>query len=110
MTQDRNHTFVKTLRARLVVIMMLLTGSHALAQVTVSGNVYGGGNLAEVGGSVTVNMKAGTVEKDVYGGGALANTNIGNATNYGESNETISKTNTYTTTVNLMGGTINGDA
>ena len=77
--------------------------------VKVTGNVYGGGNLAEVGGSVTVNIKAGTVEKDVYGGGALANTNINNVTaGYGTDNETI--TYTHTTTVNLMGGTINGDA
>ena len=110
MTQDRNHTIVKTLRTVFVVVMTLLSGSYALAGVKVTGNVYGGGNKADVVGSVTVNMKAGTVEKDVYGGGALANTNTGNATNYGENNETISNTNTNTTTVNLMGGIINGDA
>ena len=88
---------------RLILTMLLtvlLVGSNVMAQsgVTIKGNVFGGGNLATVGGSVTVNMSAGTVEKDVYGGGALANTNINNATN------------AATTTVNLTGGTIKGDA
>ena len=102
MKQDMNDTFRIALRAMVVAAMTLLTVSAATAQNTptgprVRGNVYGGGNLATVGGSVTVNMSAGTVEKDVYGGGALANTNINNATN-------------NTTTVNLTGGAIMGDA
>ena len=67
---------------------------------TVKGSVYGGGNLAEVGGSVTVKMEAGTVAKDVYGGGALANTNTNNTDD----------PSVNTTTVNLTGGMINGDA
>ena len=100
-----------TLRMALFTIAVLLTGGTALAQVKVHGNVYGGGNLADVGGSVTVNMSAGTVEKDVYGGGALANTNINNATSYnGTGTETISSTSVNTTTVRLTGGTIKGDA
>jgi len=111
MTQDMNHTFVKALRAVLVVAMMSLTGSNVLAQgVVVNGNVFGGGNLATVGGSVTVNIKAGMVEKNVYGGGAKANTNINNATNYGQTTESITSTTTNTTTVRLTGGTINGAA
>ena len=110
-----NDTFRIALRAMVVAAMTLLASSTVTAQNTptgprVHGNVYGGGNLATVGGSVTVNMKAGTVEKDVYGGGALANTNINNATNYGTENETVSSTSTNTTTVNLTGGTIMGDA
>ena len=68
-------TFRIALRAMVVAAMTLLPGSMATAQVHVNGSVYGGGNLANVGGSVTVNMTAGTVDKDVYGGGALANTN-----------------------------------
>ena len=91
---------MKALRTVLAVTLMLLTGGGALAQVKVSGSVFGGGNLATVGGSVTVNMSAGTVEQDVYGGGALANTNINNTTD-----PTVN-----TTTVNLTGGTIKGDA
>ena len=115
MKQDMNDTFRIALRAMVVAAMTLLAGNTATAQDTptgprVRGNVYGGGNLATVGGSVTVNMSAGTVEKDVYGGGALANTNINNATNYGTESETVSSTSTNTTTVNLTGGTIMGDA
>ena len=150
--------------AFLIATLLLLTGSNVLAQgssqtstgtggVVVRGNVYGGGNLANVGGSVTVNIKAGTVEKDVYGGGALANTNMwdleggytevtgltvgvsivtGLYTKSGDSYSEIKTANqkaasgttyyqkgawatgnnptTYTTTVNLTGGTIKGDA
>ena len=82
-------------------LVLLLTGGNAAAQgVVVHGNVFGGGNLADVGGSVTVNIKAGTVDKDVYGGGALANTNTNNTTD----------PSANTTTVNLLGGTISGDA
>lgn len=90
-----------TARMAFTGLILLLAGSTATAQgPTVHGNVYGGGNLANVGGSVTVNMTAGTVDNDVYGGGALANTNTSN---------TPSAT-TYTTTVNLEGGTIEGNA
>ena len=69
MTKDMNHTFVKALRAVFVAAMMSLTGSHALAQVTVYGNVYGGGNLADVKVNTRVNMSAGTVAGNVFGGG-----------------------------------------
>ena len=93
-------TFRTAFRAMVVAAMTLLAGSTATAQVHVKGNVYGGGNEADVTGSVTVNMTAGTVDKDVYGGGALANTNTSNTPG----------ATTYTTTVNLKGGTIEGNA
>jgi len=119
------------------MLTALLAGGSAMAQVVVSGNVYGGGNLADVKtdatvtisagtvennvfgggneadvtGNVTVTMTGGTVNKDVYGGGALANTNIGNVTaGYGTDSETISSTSTNTTKVYLNGGVIKGDA
>lgn len=75
---------------------LILTTVNATAGVKVTGNVYGGGNKADVGGSVTVNMTGGTVEGDVYGGGAKANTNI---------NETAADS----TSVTLAGGTVVGD-
>lgn len=62
-------------------------------------NVFGGGNKADVGGSVTVNMKRGVVDNDIYGGGALAHTNINNSGN----------TTDNVTSVNLTGGTVKGD-
>ena len=92
------------------LLCLILTTVNATAGVKVTGNVYGGGNKADVGGSVTVNMTGGTVEGDVYGGGALANTNINNATNYGTGDEDVPSTSTDTTVVKLNGGTIKGDA
>ena len=103
------------LKIALLVAAVLLPSATVMAQNNntprIGGNVYGGGNLATVGGSVTVNIEAGTVTKDVYGGGALANTNINNVTaGYGTNNETIASTSTNTTTVNLKGGAIHGNA
>ena len=156
MKQDMTHRIIKdmaqglamTARVVLTGLILLLTSVNAAAQVTVKGSVFGGGNLADVGGSVAVNMTAGTVVKDVYGGGALANTNNFNLNEYDEvtvvagtkvkgyytkdgdnynlvedEDETADGTTKYykkgkwvttltsnTTTVNLLGGTINGDA
>ncbi len=72
----------------------------------IAGSVFGGGQSGVVRHSVVVNMKGGLVLRDLYGGSALANTNIGNATNYGTSSEAISSTSTYTTTLNLHGGIV----
>ena len=70
MTQDSNHTIVNGLRAVLVAAMVSLTGTQALADgVVVKGNVYGGGNLADVKVNTEVNMSTGTVEGSVFGGG-----------------------------------------
>ena len=78
------------------LLCLILTTVNATAGVKVTGNVYGGGNKADVGGSVTVNMTGGTVEGDVYGGGAKANTNING-------------TAADNTSVTLAGGTVVGD-
>ena len=94
--------------------MTLMMAGHASAQVLVKGNVYGGGNLADVGQSVTVNVSGGEVDGDVYGGGALANTNTSNwdsSANDGAGGWAADKTSaTNITAVNLTGGTIKGDA
>ena len=79
--------------------------------VNVSGGTYnyvfGGGEAADLKGSATINISdSAIIVYDVYGGGALANTNIGNATHYGESDESVTTTSTNTTTVNLTGGTV----
>jgi len=72
MIKDRNYTCVKTLRGVLVAAMTLLTSGSAMADgVVVKGNVYGGGNLADVKTNTEVNMSTGTVEGNVYGGGNL---------------------------------------
>ena len=41
--------------------------------ITIGGNVYGGGNQANVDGKATVTVNAGTVVGDVYGGARMAN-------------------------------------
>ena len=72
----------------------------------IAGSVFGGGQSGVVRHNVVVNMNGGLVLNDLYGGSALANTNIGNATNYGTSSEAITSTSTYTTTLNLHGGIV----
>lgn len=127
MTQDRNYTFVKTLRGVLVATMMLLTSSTAMADgVVVKGSVFGGGNQADVKINATVNISAGQVEGNVYGGGKIGdvgtheqipNDNIGNYTwsnQDGGSNTTANtdNKNTGVCKVEITGGLIGfeGDA
>ena len=89
--------YIQTL---MLLLAALLVSHNAKAQEpgtstvstgpTVRGNVFGGGNLANVKGSVTVNVSAGTVANDVYGGGNVADVN-------GD------------TRLHLLGGTITGN-
>ena len=107
-----NHTFGKALRAVLMAAMMSLTGSHALAQVTVNGNVYGGGNAADVGADATVNISAGTMV-NVYGGGKGQNTTVvGDVTvNIGKFTKTTdSGTQTVTGEATITGSVYGGSA
>ena len=57
--------------------MLLLTAMAVQAQITISGNVYGGGNAGETGGNTSVTVHAGDIDQ-VYGGARQANVN-GNA-------------------------------
>ena len=67
----------------------------ASAQVIVNGNVFGGGNAADVTGNSTVLMQDhATVETDVYGGGALAD---------------VGTDNSNATTVTIEGGNVGGN-
>ena len=86
---------------------------------TINGSVYGGGEVGLTKGSVVVNIKGGTIVEDVYGGGALANTNTTSSVGKKDANDVPIKdsegnieTETVhpTTTVNLLGGTIERDA
>ena len=76
--------------------------SVTLTKGTVKGSVYGGGRAGVVIGQVAVQLNGGAVKHDVYGGGALAQTNTG----YDAGSEPA---NTYTTTVNLAGTTVDGN-
>ena len=112
-TADAYFTFLETLA--LVTHPEVTIDGNA----TVGRSVFGGGELGLTKGSVIVNIKGGTIGEDVYGGGALANTNTTElvAENYptttpetNSDGSIITKEVSPTTTVNLIGGTIMGDA
>ena len=76
-------------------VFFVLGASGASAQVVVNGNVFGGGNAADVSGNSTVLMQgSATVETDVYGGGALAN---------------VGSSNSDATTVTIESGNVGGN-
>ena len=66
--QERLVNSVKTL----LLLLLVLTGQQAVAQIVIGGNVYGGGNAGDTGGSTTVTMLAGDVNA-VFGGARMAN-------------------------------------
>ena len=95
----------------------MFIGGAAKAQVTVNGNVYGGGNVAVVGGNSQVNidqLPSSTVEGKVFGGGneagvegtATVNMNKGVVKDgvYGGCN--TDGTITGAVAVNILGGTV----
>ena len=55
----------------IVSSLMILAAMSAQAQITIGGNVYGGGNEGNVGGNTTVTVHAGDLNK-VYGGARMA--------------------------------------
>ena len=62
--------FVHQVRA-LLLLLLVFGGGEAMAQVTIHGSVFGGGNDADVKTNTEVNISKGTVEGNVYGGGNL---------------------------------------
>ena len=89
---------------------------HPLTVLMEAGTVdtiFGGGNKADVAGSIVVTVSGGRVVNDVYGGGALANTNTANwdsTKNSGAGGWAdgmfASDTTRYNTRVYLNGGVI----
>ena len=99
-----------------IFLTALLAGGNAMAQVHVHGNVYGGGNLADVKTNTEVNMAGGTVAGNVFGGGK------GKADNFKCDKAMVGiedageDTSTYpsgypngNTTVTITNGTVEGD-
>ena len=72
---------------------------------SISGSVFGGGELGLTKGSVIVNIQGGTIAEDVYGGGSLADTNT--TTKADLNNDGTLEDYSPTTTVKLKSGTIN---
>ena len=52
--------------------VLLLCPTQFFAQVTIGGNVYGGGNRGDLKGTATVVVQNGTIEGDVFGGARMA--------------------------------------
>lgn len=107
----------------IAVLLLLGAATPALAQ-TIKGNVYGGGNLAQVVGSTTINVIDGTVsdqnvdDGNVYGGGYGASAILTGNTTINISGGTVTKdvygggalaNVTGSTTVNVSGGIITQD-
>jgi len=59
---------------RLLLMAAMAQGSWSMAnaQVIISGNVYGGGNQGNVGGSTRVTVRSCVVQGDVFGGARMA--------------------------------------
>ena len=79
-TRARNSFF------RLFLMMMVLCGSlmihaqetptnlqGAVQNIKIGGNVYGGGNAGNIGGSATVTVRMGDIDGNVFGGARMAN-------------------------------------
>ena len=67
-----NH--LQYMRTAFVSAMLLLATMATMAQgtpqgVRIHGSVYGGGNVADVGGNTLLNLMSGTIGENVYGGG-----------------------------------------
>ena len=112
-TQEAYSTYLETL-ALATHPEVTIDGS-----ATVGKSVFGGGEMGLTKGSVIVTIQGGTIEEDVYGGGALSDTNTTElvADNYPTTAPTLNtdgsiktKEVSPTTTVNLLGGLIKGDA
>ena len=65
--QERLVNSMKTL----LLLLLVLTGQQAVAQIVIGGNVYGGGNAGDTDGSTAVTVLAGDVNA-VFGGARMA--------------------------------------
>ena len=57
----------------IIGFMMFLGAVTAQAQITIGGNVYGGGNAGDMNGKTSVTVRAGDINGSVYGGARQAN-------------------------------------
>ncbi len=62
---------MKDIQKILIVVIGLMTCTLAGAQITIGGNIYGGGNQGDTGGRTTVTVYGGDLGK-VYGGARMA--------------------------------------
>ena len=63
---------IKTTKALLRMLILLLPLTAAAQNIKIGGSIYGGGNLGDVSGNTTVTVHAGDLDK-VFGGARMAN-------------------------------------
>ena len=59
-------------KVSIISMLMLLAATAVQAQITIAGNVYGGGNAGNLGGSTNVKVFGGRLEGSVFGGARQA--------------------------------------
>ena len=93
-----------TRQQRLWLLLLFTVFFRVIAEggPTIRGNVYGGGNLADVKTNTEVNISSGQVEGNVYGGG-----NVGSVGTYTTSSDM--KTFTFTANTGECSVTISGN-
>lgn len=67
------HTTTKTFRYIATLLPLLLLSLTAWGQISIGGNVYGGGNAGDMGGSTEVVVHSGDLKGSVFGGARQAN-------------------------------------
>ena len=87
----------KALLKGVSALLALTLPQVVLADITIGGNVYGGGNRGDMEGNTSVTVNSGIIKGSVFGGARMANVN---------SDRTVI-TNGYASNVKINGGTIN---
>ena len=97
-------TTVKMLLMKVMLLASVATIAQTPQGVVVHGNVYGGGNQADVKINTEVNMSTGKVEGNVYGGGNIGS--VGTYTTSADMKTFTFTANTGTCNVTINNGTI----
>ena len=110
-----NTTIRKRLLRSLLLLLVMCGGDATTAMaeggVKVNGNVYGGGNTADVQGNAEVNVTSGTVVNDVYGGGKGQTTVVSGDVTVNIGKETTEgNTTTYSGNGTVKGSVYGGSA
>ena len=66
------NTYKLWTKSMAIIIMLFSFSAFTYADITIGGNVYGGGNRGTLEGTATVVVQSGKIEGDVYGGARMA--------------------------------------
>ena len=71
-TKTHKHDLICNVGGLIALLLLLTIPMNAVAQIVIGGNVYGGGNEGNLGGSTKVTVRGGDIHK-VFGGARQAN-------------------------------------